>query len=193
MICLLCQKISLSIICKKCQKTYLQPSIKKKEIITNFFVYSFYDYEDIKELIYTKYDSIGSQIYSILAKNSFSLFAKKFDIEKDIYAIGLDDNPSKGYSHSAILAKSLESTNIKPLYNTLRARNNTKFANKDYAFRLANPRNFIYKKPLLHEVKKVILVDDIITSALSILEAKDCITRHNINPLFGLVLCNLQD
>lgn len=189
--CLICDNISIPIICKTCQRDYLQPSITKTQLITNFFVYSFYDYEEIKELIYTKYDPIGSQIYSILAKNSFYKFAKSFNIDERVYAIGLDDNSNKGYSHSAILTKSLKSKSIYPIYNTLRAKNNIKFANKDYTFRLTNPRNFTYQKPLFHNVSKVILVDDIITSGLTILEAKDTMVRENIDVLFALTLCKL--
>jgi len=190
--CLVCEELSFNTICNSCQNTYLQPIIQKRKLLTNFYVYSFYEYEDIKELIYTKYEPIGSQIYNILAKNSFSKFAKEFNINEQITAIPIDDNPNKGYSHTAILASSLKSTFINPLYNIIRSDNDIKFANKDYSFRLQNPRNFKYKKPFLKKVNKVILIDDIVTSGLTLLEAKDCLIRENIEVLFALTLCNLQ-
>jgi competence protein ComFC len=185
--------LSLPLICKDCQSIYLTPNLQKKEIITGFFVYSFYDYEDIKEFIYSKYDVIGSQIFEILAKNSFELFANSFNFDERVYSISIDDNVNKGYSHSAILNNALKSRNIKPLYNKLQAQNNVIFANKSYGYRLSNPRDFIYKKPLFKKVKNVILVDDIITSGLTLLEAKDTLTREGINTLFAITLCNLQE
>jgi competence protein ComFC len=187
-----CDKLSFSIICKYCQNLYLIPKFIKKEVISGFYNYSFYDYEDIKDLIHTKYDTIGSQIFKILAKNSFKKFSDSFKYNDTLYAINIDNNISKGYSHSAILTSSLSSSIIIPQYNILQAKNNKRFANKSYQFRLLNPREFKYNKPLFKNIKEVILIDDIITTSLTMLEAKDPLTRYNIKSLFCLTLCNLQ-
>ena len=195
--CLICERFALELICKDCQIDYLTPQIKERELITNFFVYSFFDYENVKELLYSKYQHIGSCVYKILARNSLAQFATQFvqnlSAAETIYATGIDDNPKKGFSHSAILASSLQATHneakIKPLFNILRANSPIKYANQSYEYRLTHPRDFVLQKTIKGSV---ILVDDIVTSGLTLLEAKDTLTRHDTQTLFALCLCDLH-
>jgi len=92
--CLLCDRISLFHICVQCQKEHLQPETKERKTADGFSVYSFYSYSAIEPFITTKHKYIGSYIFSILAKNSFSLFAEKF--KEKVYAIGIDDTVVSG-------------------------------------------------------------------------------------------------
>ena len=110
----MCESFSLTHICKNCQDTHLQPQIFKRKISSKIEVISFYKYEDIKELLHTKHTDLGYYIYSTLAKNSFKVFAQEFDFSHRVAAIPIDDKIESGYSHTAILNKSLNSKNIKP-------------------------------------------------------------------------------
>ena len=187
--CLSCEKLSFQIICKTCQSNLLTPSFYKRELDKDFFVYSFYNYEEIKELINSKYHFHGDKIFKILANLSFKKFAKNFAI-KDVKAIPIDDHTRHEFSQTAILAKSLKCININPIYATLKAKNIVKYAGRDLDFRKKNPRNFKYngKKEI-----QVILVDDIVTTGQTILEAKDILEKNDCEVLFALTLSDAKN
>ena len=142
--CITCEKLSFSIICTKCQETLLIPSFYKREISKDFFVYSFYKFDEVKELLNTKYQFYGDKVLNILAILSFKKFSKNFKYNEKVYAVPLDDHTRHQFSHTAILAKQLKSKYIKPLFNTLKATNIVKYAGKDLAFRKNNKRDFIF-------------------------------------------------
>jgi competence protein ComFC len=183
--CILCKEFSFEVICKECQKKFLKPEIKFKNSII-----SFYDYEEIEELIKYKYHKFGSRVFHVLAKNSFFLFSKYFfsPYKEKIFVIPIDDKVKKGYSHTAILAKYLDKK-FKILYSSLIATNDVKYAGKPLEFRLKNPRNYKYNGP---KKIKAILVDDIATTGVSINEAINTLKNHNVDVLFSLTLANLK-
>jgi len=185
--CMLCESLSLTHICASCQETFLRPSIYKRKILNNIEVISFYKYKDIKDLLHTKHTDIGYYIYSILASNSLKEFAKNFEYTETVSSIAIDDNIKSGYSHTAILNKSLKSKCIKPEFNKLRAKNSVSYSGKSREFRLMNPRDFIFNGSLTNDI---ILVDDIITTGSTLSQAINTITNANINPLFCLTLAD---
>jgi competence protein ComFC len=129
-------------------------------------------------------------VYKILAKNALKEFAKEFDFPDMIYAIPIDDNVDSGYSHTAILVKSLKSKNIKPIYSKFRSENRVTYSGKSLEYRLKNPRGFEYKfKPNID----AILVDDIVTSTTTLNEAKLTLLKAKVNPLFALTLADARD
>ena len=178
MFCISCNKFSLEIICPTCQKNYLTPTIQKRDDII-----SFYQYEEIEELLKYKYHPFGSRVFKILAKNSFKKFSEVY--EDKIYSIAIDDNNKKGYSHTAILNHSLKSKYITPLYKKLLSTKNISYAGKNLEYRLNNPREFKYKGP-----KNIytILIDDIVTTGTTIKEAKNTLKKYNVNVAFCIVL-----
>lgn len=188
--CLLCQKISLLLICKNCQTTLLQPTFTTRILDDGFKVYSFYRYHDIASLVKTKHRYIGASIYRILAKNSFQKFSENFTFQNRVYAMGIDDHPKHGYAHTAILAKSLKSSIIKPLYHKLRAQNDIRYSGQTLAYRLAHKRAFSYHDK---EDIDVIIVDDIITTGTTILEAKYTLEKAGAKPLFALTLADARE
>jgi len=185
--CLVCESFSLSHICPTCQDNFLKPSIYKRKILNNIEVISFYKYKNIKELLHTKHTDLGFYIYSILARNSFSKFAKEFELPHTITSIAIDDNIKNGYSHTAILNKALKSKNIEPLYNKLRAKNPISYSGKTRQFRLLNPRDFELKN---FTNRDVILVDDIITTGSTLTQAIQTLHSNKKDVLFCLTLAD---
>lgn len=181
--CLSCQSFSFKIICSDCQKTLLKPSFYKRELSKDFYVYSFYKIDEVKELINSKYQMYGDKVFTILAKLAFKKFALNFEFISEVVAVPIDDHTRHEFSHTAILAKQLKSKYITPKYNVLKAQNIVKYAGKDLEFRLKNKRNFLYNKI---EKNQVILVDDVVTTGSTMLEAKEILQKNNCEVLFGL-------
>jgi len=122
----------------------------------------------------------------ILAKESIAKFFELYPEKLNI--VPIDDNPSKGFAHTAVLANSIKGHNI--LYSTLHSQNDVHYAGKDLEFRLNNPKDFKYTGD---ENIDVVLIDDVVTSGSTINEAKEVLKKHNVNVLFSVVLANLQN
>ena len=187
MICIVCEKLSLSLICKNCQSSLLNPEIKYRNITKEVKLYSFYKYSEIIDLVLTKYDLIGSRVYKLLANNSFKKFGSSFNYPYQAYALAIDDNINKGYSHTSILSNALKGKNISILHNSLMSQNNIKYANKSLEFRLKNPRNFKWTNQVNIDV---ILVDDIVVSGTTMKEAIGTLELSKVNVLFAICLCD---
>ena len=155
-------------------------------------MFYFYAYSEISALLTTKHKLCGSGVFKALCQLSISRFAQSFYLpsEPHIHAIALDDNVKSGYSHSAIIAKALKNAQISPLPNALKAMSEVKYAGKSLEYRQKNPRNFKLLKPLK---APVILVDDIITTGLSMKEAKECVENDGGEVLFGIVLADARE
>ena len=188
--CVICKKFSLPIICKQCQNIFLKPNLSTRILPDGFKVYSFYKYSDIEELLKTKHTYLGSQVFKILSVNSFREFAKNYNFSHTVYALAIDDHVKSGYSHTALLACELSSATIKPIYNSLRSMEKINYSGKSLDYRLKNPRNFKYS---FKSDVEVILVDDIVTTGTTILQAKKTIKKHGANPLFALCLADAKE
>ena len=146
--------------------------------------------EKLNLLMSTKHHLCGSFAISNLARLSLTKFVSEFSFGSKVLVIPLDDNTKSGYSHTAILAKALSNSELSPLYRALRATNSVKYAGKSLEFRRKNPRQF----KLLKQIKyPVILVDDIITTGSSMLEAQKLLKRAGVRVLFGLVLADARE
>ncbi len=186
--CLSCENLSWEIICKKCQDRLLQPSFYKREIKNNFFNYSFYALSEIQDFINSKYYFYGDQVFNILASLSFKKFANNFYFDKTVYSIGIDEHTRHEFSQTAILSYSLKSKYIKPIYNQCKATNIVKYAGKNLQYRQKNRREF---KTTLSN-KSIILVDDLITTGTTILEAKKTLEKRGNKVLFCLTLADAK-
>ena len=165
----------------------LIPKPSQRMLLNGLKVYSFYAYDDIAPLLHSKHSIYGSQIYTILAQYAFSSFAQDFKFDEKVLAIPVDDHVRDGYSHTAILAKALKSDSITPVYGVLQAKSPHRFTGKNLAFRQSHPRRFTCKLP---SETMVILVDDLITSGQTLLEASELLIKSQITPLFALTLAN---
>lgn len=186
--CLLCEEFSFNIICKTCQNKLLVPSFYKREIEKDFFNYSFYSFTEIEDLLTSKYYFHGDRIYNILASLSFAKFASSFTFDEIVYSIGIDEHTRHNFSQTAILSSHLKSKYIKPLYGKCKATNKIKYAGQNLEFRKKNKRKF--KTNL--ENKNIILVDDLITTGTTILEAKKTLEKKGNNILFSLTLADAK-
>lgn len=186
--CLSCENLSFQIICKTCQENLLSPSFHKRELEANFFNYSFYSFSEIEDFIISKYHPYGDRVFNILAKLSFKKFAQNFEFDELVYSIGIDEHTRHEFSQTAILSRHLKSNFIKPLYSKLLATNQVKYAGHDLDFRKNNKRKF--KTELTN--KKIILVDDLITTGTTILEAKKILEKRNNEVLFSLTLADAK-
>jgi len=187
--CILCENYSLTHICSGCQHTFLTPSIYKRTLDNNIDVISFYKYEEIKELLFTKHTDLGFYIYNILADLSFKKFAQEFHTKEKYISIGIDDTIKNGYSHTAILNHALKSYNIKPLFDKIKANNNVSYSGKSKEFRMLNPRNFELKYLKQNDV---ILVDDIITTGSTLTQAVEALHKKDKNVVFCLTLTDVS-
>lgn len=186
--CLSCENLSFQIICKTCQENLLIPSFHKRELEEDFFNYSFYSFSEIEDLISSKYYFHGDRVFNILAKLSFKKFAQNFKFDEIIYSIGIDEHVRHDFSQTAILSRHLKSKFIKPLYSKLTAKNIVKYAGHDLGFRKNNKRDF----QTTLKNKKIILVDDLITTGTTILEAKRVLENQNNEILFSLTLADAR-
>jgi len=188
--CFICARLSITIICYLCHTKILIPTITHRHI-GELKVISLFKYSDIEALILTKHRPEGYRVYRFLGKRFMKPFIDKFieTYQKPIYIIGVDEVIKGGYSHIAILTNSMKSKLSKPLHASLIAQNSIKYAGRDLEFRLDNPRDFVYKG--LSNID-VILVDDLITTGLTIQEAKELLLEYNINVLFALTLADAK-
>ena len=153
-------------------------------------VYSFFPYNDIEPLLLTKHTDVGYYIYTILAKRSLSAFAREWQYENRVASVGIDDHAMNGYSHTAVLNRSLKSSNITPRYGNLRATNHHKYAGKSVEERMMNPRRFSYKAL---EEDEVILVDDIVTTGMTLSEASEVLHAQGKKVILCLTLTDAEN
>jgi competence protein ComFC len=171
--------------------TRLLNTERKNRVLDNGLkVYSFFDYSSTAPILHVKHYFWGHRVLKQIAKQTFGQFAQTFSFTEKVSAIGIDDAPHSGYSHTAILTKALKSASITPVYGVLRATNNVKYSSQSYDFRRKHLRNF-----LVHPkgIKYAILVDDIITSGLTLKEASECLKKNGINVLFALTLADAKE
>ncbi len=182
--CVLCARLSLVPLCKGCKNSF-KPRVSERKL-DDFIVYSFFGYDEISELLHTKHKPIGVYVFNFLATISFQIFLKQLNHDR-FSIIPIDDKPKGGYSHTAVLSHGINLPHVDVYYASLRATNKVSYSGKSLKFRKSNPRNFKLK---IKNIDNIILLDDIITSGTTILEAKKCLQNVNLAPLFALTLAD---
>ena len=188
--CFACGVLSWHVICNDCLENLSLTKPSPRVLENGLKVYSFFSYSNVAPLLHVKHLFHGHKVYELLAKASFSKFVQDFEPNEILHVIPIDDHVRSGYSHTAILAKALKSKNLKIHYNSLRSTSNVSYSGKSLNYRKANPRCFTckLKKPL-----DIILVDDIITTGSTLLEASMMLKEEGHNPLFALTLADAKD
>lgn len=188
--CIVCHKISWKLICKDCLKELELLSPTKRVLNNGLKVYSFFKYDDVNLIIQSKHKIWGSEVFKLISKITFAKFAKDFEFDEIVYALPLDDNTNSGYSHTAILANAMKSSSIKVNFKSLRDISNVKYSGKSLKFRQDNPRKF---KLNFNKNAKVILVDDLITTGQTMMNAYKTLQKHKVEILFGLCLADAKE
>ena len=189
--CYSCSKLSIAIICEICMKQLFKTTIGTRTIGT-LDVISFYKYSALESLLLTKHTPEGYRIYKALANITMKPFISEFieSDDRDVYIVGVDEYVKSGYSHVSLLTRAMKTKHSIPLHSSLMAQNRVTYAGKDLQFRLDNPRNFVYtgRKNI-----DVILVDDIITTGITLQEAQKILIQNGVNVLFALTLADVEE
>ena len=140
----------------------------------------------------TKYYPEGYRVFKYFGKYHIAPFLRAFakGLERPAKIIAIDERVDRGYSHTALLAHYGSVKNIKALHGVLVAKNYVSYAGKSLKFRLNNPRNFQYRGSSGIEA---ILVDDIITTGSTLLEAYEVLSRSGVNVLFALTIADAKE
>lgn len=203
--CINCGAFSLRTICAACAANLAECRLGMRQV-EGFSVFYYYGYSEIRELILSKHHEYGAAVLARIASLSLAKFPlhlqreistnpQNYEMFKmggifKFNAVPLDDDARSGYSHTAILARALKSELIEPKFHCLRAQNRVKYTGQSLEFRLKHKRNF---KILTPPQFPVILVDDIITSGLSMLQARESLIDGGFMPVCGLVLANAKE
>jgi len=189
--CYSCSKLSIPILCEVCVNQLFRTTIGTRTIGT-LDVISFYKYTALESLLLSKHKPEGYRIYKALANMTMKPFIEEFaeNAEGDVYIIGVDEYVKSGYAHVALLTRAMKTKNTIPLHSALMAQNRVNYSGKDLQFRLANPRHFKYtgKKNI-----DAILVDDIITTGITLQEAQKVLIENDVNVLFALTLADVEE
>ena len=189
--CHSCSKLSLKVICKTCREKLFKPNIQTQKIGT-IDVISFYRYAVIASLLHTKHKPEGYRIYQSLAEMTVKPFIHEFieNNDGDVYIIGIDEHVKSGYAHVALLTHAMKTKTSIPQHAALLAGNRVNYSGKSLQFRLEHPREFVYTGV---EDVHAILVDDIVTTGITLQEAQKVLMQHGVNVLFALTLANVEE
>ncbi|MDR0664985.1 MAG: ComF family protein [Helicobacteraceae bacterium] len=181
--CLLCSKLSLRFICRECEEAIaVYPRVYS---LRDLNAIGFYDYDDIAPLTNAKYYPFGAFILKRLALKAFKPFFCDLELKDRAALIPIDDRVGAWYSHTAVLAKFGASGAVTPRFGRLRARSQEKYAGRTLAFRQSRPRRFIFKD---FAEQNAILLDDLITTGTTLLEARETLEKNGKTVLFAIAL-----
>lgn len=167
------------------------PSLHRRKVGT-LDVISFYKYATIETLLHSKHKPEGHRIYKALADLTMKPFIKEFiaSDNRDVYIIGIDEYVKSGYAHVALLTRAMKTKTSIPQHSALMAQNRVNYSGKSLQFRLENPREFIYTGKSNIDV---ILVDDVITTGITLQEAQKVLISYGVNVLFALTLADVEE
>ena len=77
-----------------------------------------------------------------------------------------------------------------PQHASLMAQNRVNYSGKSLQYRLEHPRDFVYTGKSGIDV---ILVDDIITTGITLQEAQKVLMENGVNVLFALTLADVEE
>lgn len=188
--CLVCGAFSWKAICAVClEQVPLTPRHRILSYDTK--VYSFYRYDDVAYLMQSKYHLVGSRILRCLSQKAAKYFFAQGELPFKADAVALDDYPYTFYSHTGVILKTFADASqgkLTPIFGSLKARNNVKYAGQSLAFRQSHPKKFDYNG----KSQDVVIFDDIITTGTSLNEAIAVLHKHQSRVLFCLTLCDAK-
>ncbi len=189
--CISCARLNFKIICETCRKNLFAPTIGTRKLGTLDVIY-FYKYSQLASLLHTKHKPEGYRVYKALANMTVKPFIEEFTEADDrqVYVVGVDEYVKSGYSHVSLLTRAMKKKHVKPLHASLMAGSRINYSGKSLQFRLEHPRDFVYEGRANIDV---ILVDDIVTTGITLQEAQQVLTQSGVNVLFALVLADVEE
>ncbi len=189
--CFSCSTLSFKILCKQCIEQLFIPTISTRKVGT-LDVISFFKYSTLETLLHSKHKPEGFRIYKALANMTMKPFIEEFveSDNRDVYIVGIDEYVKSGYSHVALLTRAMKTKTSMIQHSSLMAQNRVNYSGKNLQFRLENPRDFLYTGKSNIDV---ILVDDIITTGITLQEAQKVLISHGVNVLFALTLADVEE
>lgn len=133
---------------------------------------------------------MGFYVYSILARIALRNYAASLELSQDVAVVGVDDHTRHGYSHTALLVRAMKRKEIVPRYSVLRDRSGHRYSGRDFQYRLTHPRAFELRP---FPEKQVIIVDDILTTGLTLTQAAETLQIAGKEVLFGLTLADADN
>lgn len=117
-------------------------------------------------------------------------FLQSLKFDEKVSLLPIDDRIKNGYSHTAVLAHFCKNRNFIPRYKALRAKNSISYSGKSLQYRKTHKRDFScgYAKS-----EDVILIDDLVTTGITLLEACRVLEKENKNILFALTLADAKN
>ena len=189
--CLSCHRFSWRVICADCHARLFIPTTTRRKVGT-LEVVSLFKYKNIEPFLLTKHTPVGYRLYRYFSKQFLKPLLDDFasHIDTPVALIAIDERIQSGYSHTALLSRHAKSPKIIPAHATLLAQNRVHYAGKSLQFRLEHPRDFRYTG---EGGVEVILIDDIITTGVTLQEAQQELQKHGVEVLFALTLADARD
>lgn len=188
--CILCLRFTLGGICGQCQKSLLKPSLFKRKLPSGLTVYSFYPYNEIENLLLTKHTDIGAKVYKQIARAITPAVLKLLDSDSSLVAI--EGKKLSPYSHTAVLINELKRVHKNALKGALIDKSSRKYSGKSLAYRVKNPRDFELKK-VQKLSKSVVLLDDIVTTGLTLQNAAQKLSENGFSVKFAITLADAKN
>jgi len=135
-------------------------------------VVSLFGYSAVSPLLLTKHTPVGYRIYRYLGRRYVAPLVRDLlaaTSEEEPTVVAIDEDVRHGYAHTAQLIRPLHRIGVGVHHGALRARNRVHYAGKTLAYRLSHPRDFV---TTLGPDRSVILVDDIVTTGVTLQEAQ---------------------
>ncbi len=186
--CLLCLNLSTKTICSHCLNTLLAPTPHKRVLESTLSVYSFYKYSELSKLLHTKHTYIGAKIFAYLSHHAILPFLKEANFS-DVFLLPIDDHVKGGYSHTAVMAYELR-TALPAIYGSIRARNPIRYSGQKLKVRQTQKRDFKIK---CKAGISAILIDDVVTTGNTLMEAQEACQKNNITILFAITLADARE
>ncbi len=189
--CLSCHRLSRTVICPECRERLLIPTVTKRKVGT-LEVISLFKYKNIESFLLTKHTPLGYRLYRYFSRVFVKPFMDDFatHIDETVTLIAIDERCHGGYSHTALLSHEAKGPKIEVAHSTLLAQNRVNYAGRSLQFRLDNPRDFRYTGRAGIEA---VLIDDIITTGVTLQEAQQELERHGVEVLFALTLADARE
>jgi competence protein ComFC len=155
-------------------------------------VVSLFNYSTIEPFLLSKHTPVGHRIYRFLGKKFVVPFVTEFAGHTDapFSLVSIDDHVRHGYAHTALLAEAIGHPLVHRQHGVLLAHNRVRYAGKTLSYRLEHPRGFQYTGSAERDV---ILLDDIVTTGITLQEAQTQLHQAGVHVLFALTLADAQN